>query len=203
VNNTSTNAGSNGIAVGALSDSSLSSLKISGTGDLVVQSTYIDSLASLSLTDNSTGVTGLTFNNGITDNSLTSLTVAGSNTAAAGMALGTLSDTATSLTMTDSYVGPVSLTLNDTGTFTTESYTNSSAKGVLTLGNNSGAALSSLTLSGAVVDTVTSDAVTKGITVSGATDNSRVVFQTTFPGGAGVTATPDLLFRQHHSRKRR
>ena len=173
-----------------LNDQGLSALTIAGTGDLeignsTVNTAFVDLVVSLSITDNSTSTAGLTFNTGITDNSLTTLTLAGSNTAT--MALGTLTDTATSLTVTDSYAGNVDLTIKDTGTFVTESYTNSSAAGVLTLGSNTGAALSSLTLSGAVADTVSADAVVTGITVTGVTDNSAVSIIVT--GGAGLNTT--------------
>lgn len=185
VNDTSTvSPAANTVTLGALSDSSMSSLTISGTGDLTVTNTYIDNtVTSLSITDNATGLAGLTFAAGITAN-LGTLTLAGSNTNA--MALGTLTDTATSLTVTDSYAGNVNLTVNSSGHLTTESYSNSSAHGVMTLGANTGAALSSLTLNGAVVDTVAGDAVTHGITVSGATDNSTVAFTTVAAGGAGL-----------------
>ena len=117
-----------------LNDQGLSALTIAVQGDLeignsTVNTAFVDLVVSLSITDNSTSTAGLTFNTGITDNSLTTLTLAGSNTAT--MALGTLTDTATSLTVTDSYAGNVDLTIKDTGTFVTESYTNSSAAGVL------------------------------------------------------------------------
>ena len=52
-----------------LNDQSLSSMSVAGTGDLVITQTYTDTLASLSITDNSTSTAGLTFTNGITDNS--------------------------------------------------------------------------------------------------------------------------------------
>ena len=44
-----------------LNDQSLSSMSVAGTGDLVITQTYTDTLASLSITDNSTSTAGLTF----------------------------------------------------------------------------------------------------------------------------------------------
>jgi hypothetical protein len=66
----------------------LSALTITGTGDLYVGSTYVDSVASLSITDNSTGTGGLTFSGGIADASLTTLNLSGSG----ALNLGTVAD---------------------------------------------------------------------------------------------------------------
>ena len=177
--------------LGILNDQSLSALSVSGTGDLIIAQ-YTDTLASLSVTDNSKGA-GLSFVGGILDNALTSLTVAGTNTAT--LTLGDLVDSAKTLTLTDSYAGNVSLILDATNAFTTESFTNSSAKGVLTVNDGSnGVALASLTLNGAVATVVTDDLVTKGITVSGASDNQVVVVVTDALGGAQVTSTAGVYY---------
>ena len=162
-----------------LNDQSLSSMTVTGTGDLSIGA-YTDTLASLSLTDNSTSTAGLTIA-GIADNALTTLALAGSNTAT--MNLGGVTDTATSLAVTDSDAGNVAFGTLTAANAATESFTNTGA-GVLTVSTGA-EAVASLTLSGAVVYTATADAVTSGITVSGATDNSTVIFDAT--GGADAT----------------
>ena len=118
--------------INLLNDQSLSSMSVAGTGDLIITNTYTDTLASLSITDNSTSTAGLTFTNGITDNALTTLAFAGSNTAT--MTLNTLTDAAASLTVTDSYAGNITIAnFAGTAAMATESFTNTGA-GTLTIG---------------------------------------------------------------------
>ena len=180
-----------------LNDQSLGSMSVAGTGDLVITDTYIDTLASLSITDNSTSTAGLTFTGGITDNALTTLGLAGSNTAT--MTLSTLTDAATSLTVTDSYAGNVTIAhFTATSAMTTETFTNTGA-GTLTVGSSSAGdtAVVTLNLNGSVADyhgvATGQDTVTTGITVSGGTDNAIVVFETTAGGGAASGKTDSII----------
>jgi hypothetical protein len=172
-----------------LSDSALSSLTIAGSGDLAITMQFNDMAATLDITDNSTNTTGLLFNDGIVDNSLTALTLAGSN--AADMTLVSLSDSAASLTVTDSYSGAASIATLAMPSATTESFSDTGS-GSLSIGGtaNVATALASLTLSGAVAYTATGDAVTTGITVSGASDNAAVSL--TISGGAGAGHTDSI-----------
>jgi len=104
------------------------------------------------------------------------------------MVLTSLTDTGTSLTVTDSYAGSVSCVTLTAVNATTESFTNTGG-GALTVGTtaNTGAALASLTLSGNVAYTATADAVSTGITVNGGSDNANVNFSTTHALAAGKT----------------
>jgi|GEM_PF-4115440 len=185
-----------------LNDLNLSALTVTGTGDLeigngTVNSAYVDTVASLSIADNSTSTAGLEFYTGITDNTLTSLTLAGSNIAP--MTLNTLTDnTPTSLTIHDTYAGAItittftpaaltSLTVTDSGgNFTiaptgytfgdaalvTESFTNTGTGLIsVSFGNAADTAVHSLTLVGSVNDYhgpgTGQDTYTGGITVAG------------------------------------
>jgi hypothetical protein len=183
--------------INLLNDQSLASMSVAGTGDLTITTTYTDTLAALSIADNSTSTAGLTFAAGITDNALTTLAFAGSNTAA--MTIGTLTDSGTSLTVTDSYAGNVNIGhFAGSAAMATESFTNTGA-GTLTVGNASASdtALQSLTLVGNVSDfhgtSTGQDTYNGGITVTGGTDNAAVTFETTAGGGANAAGKVDSI----------
>ena len=85
-------AGTGGYAyVSTLIDPNLSSLTVTGPGDFQVNNTFVDTVKTLTLTDNSTSTYGLTFGafvpgtglvGGIYDSNLTTLNLAGSDIAA-------------------------------------------------------------------------------------------------------------------------
>jgi hypothetical protein len=183
--------------INLLNDQSLASMSVAGTGDLTITTAYTDTLAALSIADNSTSTAGLTFTGGITDNALTTLAFAGSNTAA--MNINTLTDAATSLTVTDSYAGNVNIGhFAGSAAMATESFTNTGA-GTLTVGSGTAGdtAVQSLTLVGNVSDYhgggTGQDTYNGGITVTGGTDNAVVVFETTAGGGANAAGKVDSI----------
>ena len=173
--------------VTTLTDNALTALTVAGAADLTVTNAFTTTATSLTISDNSTSTAGLTLG-GVTDSLLTALTFNGTNTAAETIT--TLVDSGTSLTVTDSAAGNVTIgTLTAVGA-TTETFTNTSA-GTLAIGTTTGAALATLNLNGAVTYTATADAVTTGVTVNGATDNKVVTL--TLTGTTGTTAHTDTI----------
>jgi hypothetical protein len=186
-------AGSSGLTLmgGFHELDNVASIAVSGAASLTIAAgdipfpAFTDNAASLSITDNGTSTAGLHFAGGITDDNLTSLTLAGSNTAT--MELTSLTDTGTSLTVTDSYAGVVSCPTLTVVNATTESFTNTGGGFLFVDPTNTGAVLASLTLSGLVQYAAIGDAVSTGITVNGASDNASVYFRTTGALAEGKT----------------
>jgi hypothetical protein len=182
-------AGSSGLTLSGGLDN-VASIAVSGAVSLAIvgnlpMTAFNDNAASLSITDNGTSTAGLHFVGGITDNNLTSLTLAGSNTAT--MELTSLTDTGTSLTVTDSYAGLVSCPTLTVVNATTESFTNTGGGLLFIYPSNTGVVLASLTLSGRVQYALEGDEVSTGITVNGASDNASVYFTATGALAAGKT----------------
>lgn len=191
VSNATNVAGDAYNSIGTLYDAGLSSLTVSGTGDLQIWNTLmLNGVSTLTLTDNSTSAYGLTFHDGITDTALTTLNIAGTNSNAAGdngsFDIGTLNVGAqTSLTVHDTFAGDVVIGTLQAVSATTETFTNTGA-GVIYVGQggNTATALTTLNLTGEIAYSASADAVSKGITINGAADNADVVFATTSGGGA-------------------
>jgi len=193
--------------ISILDDPGLSSLTVSGSGDLaIIASTghtasdvaanlvgFYDTAKTLTLTDNSTSTYGLSFNKALIAPNLTTLNLAGSDSVAGSIYIGSLIlGTQTAFTINSSfasasYIGCstasdsnlTKLTVNDTGTgsiglynaYTPYQSSSHSFVGVIL------PALSTLNLNGsepnggAIGINVVGDQVTTGITVNGGTAN--------------------------------
>ena len=198
--------------INTLTDAGLSTLNLSGGYGLLVSNAVTPTSTAVTINNVSTSIVSPNLSMSLADNSLTQLNLSGS----ASTTIGTLTDSAptisiadtssaaqiittatvssaTTLNVTNSAGGALSIpTLTDTAV-TTEKITNSGA-GSLVIGAtaHAGAALTSLTYSGNVTDTVTAISGTSTIKVSGTTNNSPVSL--TFSGvtAAGKTVTVAL-----------
>ena len=142
-------------------DPNLSTLNISGTGALVITNGLsVNTIGTLTINDSDTS-TGVTNLGALTGNSLTGINFTGSH----GVTIGGLTD------------GLASISISNVNAGTT------AATGLVTMGTYANNALTNLSLSGGVAITVT-DTTTSAATVSGATDNA--VVSVTMLGATGV-----------------
>jgi S-layer protein len=165
LNITSNASGTNGLVavpggggfneITTLTDNSLSTLNVAGTGGLFIANGLTTGATSLTINGNSTGTAPITFT-GVTDAALAALTVTGSD----AVSLGGLADSAASLTLTNS------------------------GSSTLDVGVLNDSALNSVTLSGNVAADLMGDRVNTGVTVNGATDNSAVTVDMHLSGAA-------------------
>jgi S-layer protein len=167
-----------------LGDNNLVTLNLTGDAGLAINTAITDVSTSVTINNAMSAVhTSSAWIVGLSDNYLTTLTFGG----AQGTALGTLTSTSTSLTVIDNDAAAVYLnTIADTA-LTTATFTNSvnTKAAVFDVGAGlNDAGLATLNLNGNVQIGVSSDSVTSGITVAGATDNAAVYFN-----ASGVTAS--------------
>ncbi len=120
----------------------------------------------------------------LNDVGLTQLMLSGTQS----LVLTMLVDDATTLTVTDNAVGNSAVHTLTAPNLTSATFSQSGA-GVLFVGdtNDTGAALAQIDLTGNVAFTMTADAVTSGVTVSGASDNQSVSLVLSNGAGAGHT----------------
>ena len=182
-NNTTQSSGYNQLGanvITTLTDANLATLNISGTGGLTITNALTTNAGALTINNTSTNTSynsavsaapaSLTFDTGITDNGLGSITFAGTGSTS----IETLSDTTSaSLTLTNSGTGNVTI-----GTFTDD-------------------ALKTLNISGNVAIPTLKTAVTTGIRINAATDNSAINLDTiniagNANGGAAATYTDNI-----------
>jgi hypothetical protein len=160
------------------SDTALSVLNVSGNDGVTIAGSFSDdSAATLTISNVGTGIgaLGVVTLKSFTDSSLATLNFAGSN----AIQIVSLTDGITSgVTINDSNNSAVDIAaFGSSVAATTITVTNSSATGLLTIGDGTGViatALNSLTLNGAVAFTLASDSVISGTTVSAGTDNADV-----------------------------
>lgn len=211
------NAGTTGLTVGLVS---ITDGVAGGSQNLVInsnsaagQSNTIGTLAAgrdtFTFTGNAAVIIGnndalgdatLTFNNsagstassiaGITDNALSLLNFQGGS----ATTLTVLHSTATSLTIADSDSAAVNVgqIADNAITALSLSSTSTAVHAGLDLGSETLPALKTLSLSGGVAVSLIGDAVTTGITISGATDNAAVSFTSSGVTAAGDTDTVTL-----------
>lgn len=138
-----------------LVDSAVSTINVTGSGDLAITNLNPTS-AALTLNSNSTGTLGLTVGT-LTDNSLTSLTAGGAN----ATYIGTLNDSGATLSITNAGTG--AFTIN-AGTLGSAGVAQTLTLGAgVTFGGNGTAGSNGVALSS-----------TAGITVNGSADNNHV-----------------------------
>ena len=153
------------------------------THALTLQDGSLNGIGIVSVT--SLGQTGYNETVGqLNDVGLTQLMLSGTQS----LVLTTLVDDATTLTVTDNAVGNSAVHTLTAPNLTSATFSQSGA-GLLTVGDaiDTGAALAQLSLTGNVAFTMTADAVTSGVTVSGASDNQAVSLVLTNGAGAGQT----------------
>jgi len=170
-----------------LGDNNLVTLKLSGDAALRINSAITDVSTSVTIDNGLSAVnTSSAYIVGLSDNYLASLTFGGSQ----GTSLGTITSTGTSLAVADNDTAAVYITTIADTALTTATFTNSvnTKAAVFDVVNGlSDAGLATLNLNGNVQIGVSSDAVTTGITVAGATDNAAVYFNSSGATASGKT----------------
>jgi len=194
-NDSTLNAASNTVVGAGFVDAGLTTLNISGAAGLsFITSAYVDSATSLTINNTATNPNGVSFL-GITDVSLSSLTLAGSNaisiTTLTAVGLHTLtfnssaatdvstlsSPTGASLTMTNSGTGTATVGNGGTAGFADANLTSLNLNNNVAIGQNNGVA-------------ATATGATTGVTVLASTDNAHI--NLTLNGAASALATDTI-----------
>jgi S-layer protein len=167
-----------------LGDNNPVTLNLTGDAGLAINTAIADVSTSVTINNGLSAVnTSSVWIAGLTDNYLSTLTFSG----AQGTWFGTLTSTSTSLTVTDNDAAAVHINTVADSALTTAAFTNSvNTKAAIfdVVNGLNDLNLATLNLNGNVQIGVSSDSVTSGITVAGATDNAAVYFN-----ASGITAS--------------
>ena len=172
-------------AIATVTDINLHALNISGNAALEITNTLAEAAVMLAI-DDTAGSTATTLT-GLNDSTLAVLNIAGTQ----AVQLGAVSSSSTSLTMTDSGSGAASIGAFSDAALTSLSVS-STGGAVVTLTDASAPVLRTLTLTAGAQMTIGGDAVTNGITLSGANDNAVVSFTSTGATASGATDSVTL-----------
>ncbi|HEX7642628.1 MAG TPA: DUF4214 domain-containing protein [Burkholderiaceae bacterium] len=170
--------------LGALADTALATLNISGNAPLSVGSTMVESVAALTINDSV--ASGTSAFAGLSDNALATLTL---NSYA--MTFGSISTSVASFTLKANSAGSVSIGSLADNQLTTatiaDTSTSTSTVNTIALGASTLPALQSLTLNGHISANVGGVTTVTGITLAGAADDAPVTFNSTGGTQAGAT----------------
>lgn len=189
--NASTSKAAN--VINTLTDASLTSLSVAGTGGLTIAGPFTDAATSLTINGTSSGAAPITFGGGISDTKLATLTLTGTD----GITLGTITDGTSGITVSGSG-------LNATASLTLTGNTSKGSTDSVTLGNgnkdtviDNGVAVSGATVS-ITVGNGTGNVVTDTAAQAGATVNITAGTGSNTVTVAGL-ATNTITFGSHTS----
>ena len=174
-------------ALGALADNSLATFNVSGNAPLSIESTLVDSVSALTISDSI--ASGASAFAGLSDNALATLTL---NTYS--MTLGSISTSAASFTLVGNGAGAISIgSIVDnqlTSAVIGETSTSTATVNTITIGASQLPDLQSLTLNGHIGISVSGVTYTSGFNLAGASDSAAVTFSAS---GATSVNTSDTI----------
>ena len=180
-------ASSHSAGINVLGDMNLTTLNVTGTGSLFIETLNAHST---SLTVNNSSVSTTTSESlslvGLTDNNLTTLTLGGSQ----GIFFDDFTSTSATLTITDNNASEVEFQAFSDTSLTSATFTNSVNTTAATFtfdGTQTETGLATLNLNGNVAISVVGDTVATGITVAGGTDNAVVTLNFSEATASGAT----------------